>query len=135
MKSLILGFSLVEIVIALLIISILSAISFPIYSQYITQQHRIEAEVTLEKLSAALEQYYTLHDTYKNATLTVLHFPEFIAKNNYQLSITASDTYFMLEAKPLAEQAKKDGLCSILTLNSLGERGILGYSQLNCWEF
>lgn len=130
-----LGFSLLEMLIVLIIIGILSAIAIPLYYSHIVHERRLEAAMTLEKLAVALEQYDTIHNTYKNASLVELGFPEKIADNHYQLMITSTtDSSYNLQATPLAEQAEKDNTCATLTLNSLGEKGITGSGKLNdCW--
>jgi type IV pilus assembly protein PilE len=129
------GFSLFELLITLSIISILTMVALPAYTEHITHEHRIEAEIALETLAASFEQYNTLHDTYQNATLESLGSPEYAAKNTYQLNIiSATDTDFFLTATPLNEQANKDSLCGTVTLNSKGEKGITGQGNLSdCW--
>jgi type IV pilus assembly protein PilE len=126
-----LGFSLMEVLISLAIILILSAIAIPSYTHHITQANRSEAEIALSKLAVALEQYFTLNNTYKNSTLDVSTF----SPKNYALEITsATTTSFLLTAIPSATQAKQDTECGTLTLNSSGEKGIKGSSTLEeCW--
>lgn len=131
----IIGFSLFELLIALAIIGILASISIPLYSQHLIHEKRIEAAMTLSKLAVALEQYYTIHNTYKDASLSALGFPEKIADNRYSLKIaSATDSDFNLAAQPLAEQADKDTICGTLTLNSLGVKSMTGSGKLaDCW--
>jgi type IV pilus assembly protein PilE len=125
------GFHLFEILIVLCIIGILAAFSTPLYSNYIVKAHRLEAEISLKKLAAALEQFYTEHDTYSGATLQNLGFESIIAKNSYQLKIlNMNHSGYTLEAIPLGVQAEKDILCGRLTLDSLGEMKIEGTGQV-----
>ncbi|MHB1949261.1 MAG: type IV pilin protein [Gammaproteobacteria bacterium] len=133
MKTLI-GFSLLELLTVIAIISILSAFCFPIYSQHILQAKRSEAILSLTKLASALEQHYSIHHTYKNATLKTLGFPENVADNHYQLLLATTETSYKVAAEPLATQAKKDTLCGTLTLNTQGEKGFSGSGKLkDCW--
>lgn len=129
------GFSLVELLITLTIISILSAIALPFYSQHQANERRLEAEVALNKLAISLEQYYITHHGYQDVTLINLEFNDKIADNRYQLIIaSATDNSFELQAKPLDNQARIDAACGTLTLNSSGEKGITGPGQLSdCW--
>jgi type IV pilus assembly protein PilE len=131
-----LGFSLLEILITLAIISILASFCFPLYSQHLTEERRLEAKIALEKLAATLENYYTVHNTYQNANLAQLGFSTFIANNNYKLAIIISaENAFTLTATPLANQAQQDILCKTLTLNSNGVKSISGNGKLSdCWE-
>lgn len=130
------GFSLFEILITLIIISILTGLCLPLYSQHLVTERRLEAKIALEKLAAALESYYTAHNTYRGTSLEQLGFSAFIAKNNYQLSIAAlTDNTFSLAATPLANQAQQDSLCSTLLLNAVGVKSITGNGQIaDCWE-
>lgn len=129
------GFSLFEILIVLVIISILTTLSFPLYSHYSIHANRLEAKIALVKLAHALEQHYTLQNTYKNVALQELGFSEFIAKNNYQLVLlSTSDFDFILQAKPLGNQALKDASCGILSLDAQGKKSISGTGTINaCW--
>lgn len=129
------GFSLFELLITISIVGILTLIALPSYTNHLTHEHRIEAEIALEQLAASMEQYNTLHDTYQNATLLALNASEYVAKNTYQLSIpTTTDTEFFIRAMPLDDQAKKDSQCGALTLNSQGEKGITGPGHISdCW--
>lgn len=126
------GFSLIELLITMIIIGILMTLSLPLYSQYVVNEHRTEAKTTLMQLAASLEEYDTIHHTYQGASLQVLNYPEIIAHDSYQLTITdISDSAFTIAAEPLSNN--KDA-CGTLTLNALGEKAISGNSQLtDCW--
>lgn len=129
------GFSLIELLVALTITGILCAISIPLYSQHIVKARRLEAAATLTNLALALEEYFTEHHSYKDATPAKLGFADKIAHEHYQLIIVAAtDTNFKISAEPLAEQAIKDQECLALTLNSLGEENITGHGNWKeCW--
>ncbi|MBX3709051.1 MAG: prepilin-type N-terminal cleavage/methylation domain-containing protein [Gammaproteobacteria bacterium] len=129
------GFHFVEVLVSIAIISITAALSFPLYSQYVVHARRLEAASILSKLAIAMEQFHIEHNTYQNATLIALNFPEKIAKNNYQLIIqAATHSEYLLIAKPLGSQSEKDMACAALTLSSNGEKGITGSGNtMECW--
>jgi type IV pilus assembly protein PilE len=129
------GFHLIEILITIAIIGILSLVSFPIYSEHITEERRLEAANTLSKLALALEEFHFTNNTYDTATLTNLHFPETIAENSYRINIvTATKTDYIISATPINKQANSDSYCGTLTLNSYGEKSINGKGSINeCW--
>ncbi|EKD53866.1 MAG: hypothetical protein ACD_60C00143G0008 [uncultured bacterium] len=129
------GFNLIEMMIVLIIISILSAICIPLYSEHLSHAYRLEAEINLVKLAGALETYYLLNNTYQNATLDELHFEKNIADNQYELAITSeTENDFRVQAIPIHQQAERDTACGTLSLNSNGEKQISGGSPLTeCW--
>jgi len=129
------GFSLFELMITLVIISVLSLLCLPIYSRHITHARRLEAELSLIKLANAIEEYHIINNTYQNATLDALGFSEKIAHDQYQLAIPlATDFQYILKAIPQDKQAQNDTLCDSLILNSSGKREITGSGHLtDCW--
>ncbi len=131
------GFSLLEILVVLAIVSILTRLCLPLYSQHLVTERRLEAIITLEKLAAALENYYTVHNTYQGTNLEKLGFSSLIAKNNYQLTITTlSDNMFSLAATPLTHQAQQDNSCGTLALDATGKKSITGNGQISdCWGY
>lgn len=130
------GFNLIELLITLAIISILSALCLPVYSEHIIRARRLEAEINLIKLANALEKYYLLNNTYENATLNQLNFSSLIADNQYQLQIVSvNSSEFSIKAIPLKKQADEDALCGSILLNSSGNKAITGSGNISeCWQ-
>lgn len=123
------GFSLIELMVVLLIISILACFTYPSYKNYITRAHRIDGQTALFDLANRMEQYYELKNTYEKASIATGR-PNDVLKNNlspegrYTLAITeATDTTFSLQATPNTNQAINDIHCQSLTLNSSGIKG------------
>lgn len=129
------GFNLIEILSVLAIVCITTTLAYPLYSQYLVQTSRLDAENTLVKLALAMEQYRSAHHSYEGSTLSALNFPAIIAKNHYQLTIeSANANNFLLTAIPIGKQAENDSECATLTLNSMEEKGIRGNSTVaHCW--
>ena len=124
------GFSLIELLIVLAIVSILSAIVYPSYRSHITHAHRIDGQTALLDLANRMERYYTEHNTYQTATIgldkvnSILTSP--ISDGGwYSLSIReATNTTYILQATPIGTQATNDTLCQSLTFTSSGIKGI-----------
>ena len=53
------GFTLIEIMIALLIIGILASVAVPNYQAYVQKAKRADAQAALTNMAAALEDYYS----------------------------------------------------------------------------
>ena len=130
------GFHLIEILIVMTLISLMASITFPYYSDYLIKERRFEASMMLTKLALALEEYHFEHLSYQGATLRLLHFPDYIVHHYYQLAIKASENTFLISAKPIAIQAKRDEQCGTLLLTAEGEKKITGNDKITeCWKF
>lgn len=140
------GFSLIEVVICLAIMSILTCIAFPSYTNYIARAHRIDGETALYDLANRLELYFSTHHSYKNATLGTGQADDVLKTNAspekfYTLSIKKqTHMSYVLEAEPVEGQERNDKLCQTLTLDSQGITGIASTSGTNptgtahdCW--
>lgn len=129
------GFHLIELLICLVIISILSAVTFSLYTPYFIKLRRIEAVHMLANLSLALEEYHMMTDSYASATLSLLKIPEWIAENYYHLLIRSATQHdYTIMAIPLGQQKRKDKLCGTLIQHASGEKKITGRGQLkDCW--
>lgn len=123
------GFSLIELLITLVIIGILAAIAYPIYSTQVIKTHRAQAKVALLDFAAQLEQYHVINHTYENITA-----PKFPNQSFYYLEVvTATADAFTIRATPIGSQSK-DIQCGALTYNQLGEKGITGNGEtIECW--
>lgn len=126
------GFHLIEILIAIAIISIIAMIGVPLYSGYIQQEQRLEAAGMLTKLAIAMEERHLAAHSYSTASLQELGFPEYIVKDQYRLSIQSStDTDYTLAASPTHQQDEK---CGTLFLDASGRKSISGSATIDeCW--
>lgn len=128
-----LGFSLIELLIVLTVISILSLISYPLYNGYIIRTHRIYMAATLLDAAVRMEKYYALHSTYDGATTKILLIDETPYKKYYNLQITPAGDLYTLKAIPTGQQAK-DISCGSLTINQAGNKTVSGTDGgTRCW--
>ncbi|RIX46804.1 MAG: type IV pilin protein [Rhodocyclales bacterium GT-UBC] len=63
------GFTLIELMIVVVVISILAAVAVPSYRQYVAKSRRTDAKSALLATSQAMEKFYTEKMTYDAATL------------------------------------------------------------------
>ena len=135
------GFSLIELLCVLVILSLLTSIAYPNYCHYLTRHNRLDAKTALYDLASKLEVYHMNHQTYQTSVLSLLN-SEKSPAGFYQLEISKADTKnYLLKAIPLNTQAMRDDMCQSFTLNSHGIEGIaeglLGLPKGNaqtCWS-
>ena len=60
------GFTLVELIVAMVILATLAAIAIPSYSSYVLKSHRTEAKSALLDLASLEERYFSTANTYSN---------------------------------------------------------------------
>ena len=128
------GFSLIEVMIAVLIIAVLSAIAYPSYDNHVTNSRRAAAAGCLMERAQFMERYYTTNMTYVDA-------PDPAQcqdlEGHYVISVDDVDARtYTLEATPQGRQASKDTRCATLSLTHQGVRGASGTASSNpeqCW--
>lgn len=129
------GFSLIELLIVLAIISALLILSYPSYHHHMIQSRRNEAKIGLFAFASKLENYKTLNNSYQGATLALIGMPQETDDQSYQFIFKdLQDTRYELEAVPQGSQARADPSCGSLGLNEAGTKTITGPGPIaNCW--
>ena len=129
------GFTLVELMITVVIISILAAIAYPSYSDFVMRSNRTEAQRELVRLANLQEQLFVDQRVYTN-NMTVLGAPAnpYLVPVNrpppfYSITGTVAGRTFILSATATGVQLN-DLNCLTLTINEVGLRG----PAENCWE-
>lgn len=117
------GFTLVELLIALVIVGILTSVALPLYTRYQQRTYRSQAYADLGDCAQALERFYTLNFTYAGANLAVICSatspPSGTALYNLTLP-TATASAFTLRATPVATAAAAGG--GLLEIDASGAR-------------
>jgi type IV pilus assembly protein PilE len=131
-----LGFSLLELLVVMAIVGILIAVAYPIYTSHLTHSRRNQAAIDLLYLASQLESFYSLQNTYQQATLATLDVKPYTDDHSYQLIINfTTDFSYQIAAAPIGQQAKADSACGTLLFNELGERSVTGSLPANtCWN-
>lgn len=141
------GFTLIELMIAVVVIALLAAIGFPSYQEYIKRGKRAEGKGALMRAAQQLERFYSLNNCYPSGTancgnagssaaaLTAAGINAFsgdsAAASAYNLSVTTTAQAFTLTATPTFTDDK----CGNLTLANTGAKGKTGTESLqNCWS-
>ena len=125
------GFTLIEVMIAVLIIAVLSAIAYPSYDNHVTNSRRAAAAGCLMERAQFMERYYTTNMSYADAPAPA---PCQELQGHYTVSMEdlAATTYTLL-ATPQGRQASKDTKCGILSLNQQGVRSAEKGTAAQCW--
>lgn len=122
-----LGFSLIELLIVLLILSILLAYPLLGMRQQINRTHRLEGQIALFDLANRMERYYAKYHTYQYASIATgsVHDVQSRALSEggwYTLRIlSANKTTYLLQATLTAEHRNQNQSCDTLTLSNHGE--------------
>ena len=130
------GFTLIELMLAIAISAILVGLGYPAYMEYQTDAQRDRAEVALMQLGAKLESYFNENDSYEDATIGNLNATALTDGLQYRLVIQdASDSHFEIQAVPIGIQALRDTVCGVLTLSDTNRKDISGSgSATDCWQ-
>lgn len=84
------GFTLIEVMIAVVIVGILAAIAYPSYMDHVRRSHEAEAIGQILSLASKLEAYRSKKFTYAGATVATLA-PEAAKNSNYTISLVLND--------------------------------------------
>ncbi|MDP3846280.1 MAG: type IV pilin protein [Pseudomonas sp.] len=137
------GFTLIELMIAVAIIGILSAIAYPSYTEYVQRGNRTEGQALLNEAAAAQERYNAQNFAYifiqgelgkLNVRSPTNNGAVTSATGKYTLSVSnnAGDGGYTLTAT----QQFNDVKCGNLTLTALGTKGVINGSKTaaECWR-
>ena len=133
------GFTLVELMITIAVISILVSIGYPMYQDQVYKSRRVAARGSLLELAQFMERNYTETNKYNElANEDVLNTSELPFDRSpkegggkyYDLTLTATNVAYVLRAVPTDNQSGDE--CETLILSSDGNRTMTG-SGSNCW--
>lgn len=120
------GFTLPDIVVALLIAALLAAIALPSFADAIRRSRRAEAVAALNQLQLAQERWRADNAAY-SSDLAELGQPSATPNGHYTIHIvSADDRTHVASASAVGTQAR-DESCTVLTLQLSG--GVLRYTS------
>ena len=139
------GFTLSELIGAMVIAAIRAAIAIPAYSNYVRQARRTDAKSALLDMASLEERYFSVNNAYtaNPASLGYSGFPQVVGSGYYQVILpvvtpattTAPATYALeADAVPGSDQMKDQ--CTQYQLNSVGTQGVgtSAGSITTCWH-
>ena len=109
------GFSMVELLIAVAIIGIISAIAYPSYQNYVIKAKRADGMGALLNASSAMERFGAARNTYATAAVGTTFVQDVPANDPYyrlSLSNLGRSTY-TITATPINSMAGRDGALTI----------------------
>jgi type IV pilus assembly protein PilE len=138
-----LGFTLIELMVTLAIVSILATIAVTSYSSQVLKSRRAEAKTALLDLAGREERLFSTTNAYSSdasflgyatasTPMTNINF----GNRYYQLTATVpalSPNTYVLTANPVGSQAN-DTTCGSLAVNQLGVETVTGTGTVaTCW--
>jgi type IV pilus assembly protein PilE len=136
------GFTLVEVIIVVLIISVLAAIAYPAYQDSVVKSRRAAAKACIAEATQFLERFYTTNNlTYVGGPAA---WPGCAAgtdvTNHYTVTpvaaaaTAAARSTYTVTATPKGLQLTKDTQCGTLSVNTLGVKTETGTETGDyCW--
>jgi type IV pilus assembly protein PilE len=130
------GYTLTELMIAVVIVGILASIATPSYRSYVLRTHRTTAKSALLSIATSQERYYLSHRTYGTiAQLDFDKYPTTSENGMYDITIEAADAA-TFTAKATATvgtngvDMTKDTKCQWFQITAAGARTA---SSPDCW--
>jgi type IV pilus assembly protein PilE len=141
------GFTLIELMMAVVILSILVAIAIPSYSSYIQKSRRTEARAALLNLATLEERFFSTQNAYSSTTTDLGYggaWPVIVGSGYYQVNapvITAAGigapATYTIQAVPIGSQAV-DTACNLFQVTSTGVQTALDSGGVDntvlCWH-
>ena len=133
------AFTLIELMIAVAIVAVLASVAMDQYTDHMQKTRRLDAKLALNELAGFMERHYAINGRYtalgnpdtNPVALPFSTVPQGAAVNDamYTISFAStpalSTTTYQLNAAPRALGPQASDKCGTLTINHLGQRGML----------
>jgi type IV pilus assembly protein PilE len=135
------GFTLIELMIAVAVVAILSAVALPSYNSYVLRTNRAAATSCMAELGQFMERVYVGNLRYDQNNGSATTLPSLQCSTSLSARYTfafasgsPTTTAYTLTAAPRGSQAS-DTACGTLSLTQAGTKGISGSSTVaSCWR-
>ncbi len=148
------GFTLIELIVAMVIAAILAAIAIPAYSSFVRKGRRTDAKSALLDLASLEERYFTTNNTYSSAASDLGYgsaaWPITVGSNYYQINQPQVTTAtaptatapagapasYSITAAAIGDQAN-DTDCATFTIDSAGDQTAStagNAASPSCWQ-
>ena len=147
------GFTLIELVVAIVIVGILAAIAIPAYSTYVAKAHRTDAKTALLDMASLEERFFSTNNNYSQTPSDLgytgaLPFP--VGSGYYNITVltvvaavapsgtpNGTPATYTITASAVGNQATADPSCATFTINSNGQQTATGtdpQASTDCWQ-
>jgi len=133
------GFTLIELMIAIVIVGILTAIAVPNFTGYMREARRTDAIVMLLEVAGEQEKFYSENNAYADK-MGVLGYGAVTANTvaspdgHYNVTVSAQTAgTFTLTAAPVANGAQDGDTCGSFSITNTGGKSVSG-TETKCWD-
>jgi type IV pilus assembly protein PilE len=149
------GFTLMELIVAMVIVGVLAAIAIPSYSAYVLKSHRTEAKSALLDAASLEERFFSTNNTYSALPADLgygaVPFPFAVGGGYYQITgfnpqlpiapgvgnPSGTPATFTITAQAINQQVN-DTACATFSVNSAGvqtaQTSVGADNTVNCWQ-
>lgn len=130
------GMTLIELMIAVVIVGILASIAYPAYTNYVKEGHRKQAMADMAKIQLYLEEKYNNGYTATSIVDAQKVCNSFcsVDSDRYKIVVETAATSYAITATPQSSKGQNSDKCggSTYTSLTLNEKGVTSPSA--CWK-
>ena len=126
------GFTLIEILIALVIVAIVSSFAISSYQKSVLKSNRSAAKATLTKIASGEENWRFTHNSYTATVASVSGPIPANVSTIYSFTVAATASTYSAVATAIGGQLK-DTDCTTFSISSTGAQSATGNAASSCW--
>lgn len=120
------GFTLIDLLIACVVLAILAAIAYPSYASHVRKAHRAEAKAILLETAQYMERYHVTHNTYADARVDAVSATSpkgaDMSRARYHIRFVGVPDIMTFTVQALPVNGQEVDECGVLTVDQLGAR-------------